>query len=512
MVMNRSGVHADQGQGAGRRPASVTSSAYLGCAPVTAPLVRSSEVHGGAGRRTTSYLGAGGESQNRRTQMDRHCRAWILRARGRTYEFWHLGLVRANLILLTCIIVFVGLPELAKGREQPAEYILKGYISVQSGDVGAKASEASFLVRLSEGKWLIRTEPLAGPDEKDLFPIGYRESGYDGSVLYSLAIYNQDYDAREGRRRALATLKSELDRMRSSGAPQTVTGQLQEEVSRLEANLDRPAGSHAPRNKGVGTVVRTLTPGYLSGEMGPPLWLAFCSGPILRKCPPDRVPAILALIEGRVKPEQELPFAQGRWELLEGGSAFPAVVELTNNGVAYYPAWKEGVFEEWSQSGETSAAVLACRYETVSSTNIGGHDFPQEFRLTRFSSASGPSEQGNLAIIGRVESVQISNAPGVFVPIIPVPIAVNDYRFMSETVSRPVTYIAQGPLWPSLSSVKEFREYRRALASNRAAVLSRGDATFRRGLVLVLLGILIVAPLVWWGSHILRRRRIRGRE
>lgn len=370
-------------------------------------------------------------------------------------------------------------------------YEVMGYFTSTRFDTSnnpAFKSAMMFNVKVLDGKWRIRTEPVINGQGG----IGFHEVFHDeDDSIISLTMLGSAYDGAES---PFRDLRENLNKLMADDPLFTNSSQKQIVASPLVASTGK-AGQLTPLVKPIGNVA---TARVIKSDFPPVdptsvalIWFGF-TPPRLQTFGTNEM--LLQIWDDGSAPKSR--FRQARW------NSFPEAPHLVSNASFNWTGKQilaNGAIEDIKISDVTNPLETAASYEVASTTNLNGMVIPLNFKLTRFKAKTSTVNKFQVANIVNLSVVRISqfSSPEELNVQIPGKTFFSDYRLSSgELQGRPLNYIDTNPP-PEVSAVKDSKLYKRTLM----VVNQTAHATPRSNIRWILAGCLLIplfALLIYW--------------
>ena len=382
-------------------------------------------------------------------------------------------------------------PQILLGADDMAarniEFSASGVASMVTADFDFAERVFRFEVFVKGGNWLIEATPLLTNTTTSVYSSYH--AGTDGTNVYSIQVYNSNYNSGQGKDGALEKLKEiETSLLKKGGnakALETIRRQISM-LSRPKPDPKKQGGELTPKNQAGGAIHPGITPRFSGLDPIPLIWLAFCSGKVMGASGTNFAPALFCSAQKNSPAESQL---------------FVHVLSTNSSFFPYAPQYvafsNDATFVEKSLpsmgGGKTAmyplkSLELEAIYEAKTFQTFGDLILPAEFQLlmpTRVNKQTNYSR--NQIISGKIERVTREVTQTDLVPRLPVVAAIADYRHAETIGSGALTVLTKPNDWPSINEVRNSREYKSLLKTHTSAIKKANTSRNGKFLILLLL-------------------------
>jgi hypothetical protein len=394
------------------------------------------------------------------------------------------------LLLCNCSLV----PIWASFAPPAVQFQATGHIKITYYNLGEPTTNTSsldFALRSRGDLWLIRTVPHLYFSNRTACLVKYYESASDGTNLYHVLVFNEDYDKVAGGKEFVSQLEGIEQRLQATGTDSNSLGPIRQLRKLAVKSIPREGTKPSkPRNGAVSEITPGDVPIFQHDDLIAPLWLAYCSGGRFLGTRGQLAPALFSELELTFSRASNL-FTRVDCTVLDRQPKLPSLIDFLDDGAVYKSprasAWP--VLRSAVTPGRESTNAS---YRVANVRECDGLLLPAAFSLVKLSPT--PEASGiEFEISGVLESAALSMVNESFLPAVPVVSRVQDNRFTHLLSGHPAGYFTEPLHWPGLSEVMSTREYQLTVQQ----VTSRQSQPKHRKIILCLLFLtLLVAPVL----------------
>jgi hypothetical protein len=368
------------------------------------------------------------------------------------------------------------LPPLANAAD-PDAFEASGHISITYGPgVEAPNRGLSFKARSNGKEWFIRCEPDEFKTNCASSMCEAFEASSDGTNVYSISIFNKQFDPQASHKRALDLLRiQEKQLVEANGDPAALLS-LRGIIKSIQDSDSEEMKRYPVRNQAGGSIHLGLIPKFDQLDLIAPIWLALCSEKMFQSIPQGLSPAFFNDISTSPLAEVTNIFVPGSWELFSEGRKFPARVSFTNDGSFFGIAIGSSARKITLLKPKTHPPYRAALFEAGKSKQYGNFTLPESFSISIFSTGEEVSHALETELVFKIEAVVTNVSGGIITAPAPdqaVLATITDHRFVGELNAPVISYLIPSGGWVSKEQVRASPEF--ALAVSMAAKNARSQ-------------------------------------
>jgi len=396
------------------------------------------------------------------------------------------------LLILGAIFLLFLVPKCVSAvgvSNKEVEYEVSGIITMTTSEYAFAERAFNFEVFVRGNRWLIKAEPFDYVTNRSGSVFASFQAGTDGNNIYTLSVFNMDYDVRSGQKKAIQKLKAVENKMAQSGGNASALEAIRNQIAVISKDLDSNIGTNrVPRNQAIGEIHRGSFPTYASSDPIAPLWLAYCSHTVIGEAGTNLAPGLFY----EPRKEDQFVFVNA---LVTNSLNFPYLPESVafNNRVVLVRSGGGGE-ANWETVDSSLPEELDATYAAIKFQRAGILSLPSEFQLIKFLNGNQEKDRfRNSRIFARVIHMNDRVGLSQFVPQEPAVIAVTDFRHSKESGFYGVRVFSKTNNWPSVEDVLNSKEYVSRTTTRRVA---DKPAKHRRLFVFIGLGLSTTAILI----------------
>lgn len=407
------------------------------------------------------------------------------------YPLWRsLRAFNTVLKLPVVLLLFPQVSSAVEGDGRMGQYQVSGVITIRGAEFNFAEKAFNFQVFVKHDQWLIKMVPFEYSTNRSRSIYSSLQAGTDGTNIYSLSVYNSEYDRETNQKTALQELKKIEAKMLDRGATAAELAPVQTYITLISKNLDaNQATNRMSRNQAIGEIRPGPFPMLSTDNPLASLWLAYCSTKVFGLWGTNVAPAIF--FQG----DKQYPYAFVKASVIKSPS-FPYLPQHIDFDNRVELVLNDGSPENLGNTTGVATDWLAM-YTVNSFQDVGELSVPSKFLLSKFSlSAQSKQTNLNVEISARVNDVSDAVALSEFIPREPVVTAVTDFRYPKTHPSYGVRVFSKSNEWPTVYEVQNAKEFVSRTTTKRRSDNLPNPKRFTV-LVCFTLSLIALSVLVW---------------